>query len=238
LHSLSTRADALAGWLRETPRAMLPLRVALAGASFHARVWLGSAACKALSARPPARDQPAWLRALPLPADVVVARTSLARAQLRRLRAGDVVLPERCTLEPDSGGWRGTAELSVHGSASTVRCVVDGRELTILRHQHLTASHCTPTEGARMSETEERPDRAEPGVALGDDTPIELELCVARFRLSLGELSALAPGQVLDTGQPVGQHAVLRAAGRPVAEGELVEVEGAIGLRIRTLGDA
>jgi type III secretion protein Q len=61
---------------------------------------------------------------------------------------------------------------------------------------------------------------------------------VARFRLSLGELSALAPGQVLDTGQPVGQHAVLRAAGRPVAEGELVEVEGAIGLRIRTLGDA
>lgn len=73
------------------------------------------------------------------------------------------------------------------------------------------------------------------GAPLGDDTPIELCLELARFTLPLSELASLQPGDVLDTGRAVGTHVTLTAGGRAVALGELVEIEGDVGLRVLEL---
>jgi len=64
------------------------------------------------------------------------------------------------------------------------------------------------------------------------DAPLELSVEIARFTLPLGEIATLCRGEVLITGKPVGQHVTLRAGSRAIAIGELVDVDGAIGVRI------
>jgi type III secretion system YscQ/HrcQ family protein len=66
------------------------------------------------------------------------------------------------------------------------------------------------------------------------DAPIELQVEVARFSLTLAELQRLRPGDVLATGRRIGEHVKLRIAGQAFAEGELVDIEGELGVRILT----
>jgi len=100
----------------------------------------------------------------------------------------------------------------------------------------LTIETVTRNEEDAMSEGKRIESAATPPDArLGDDVPLELCLEVARFNLPLGELSALAPGEVLGTGRAIGEHVALSIAGRVVARGELVEIDGEIGMRVLEL---
>lgn len=65
--------------------------------------------------------------------------------------------------------------------------------------------------------------------------PITLAVEVARVTLTLGELWRLEPGSVLPLSTPRDGRVVLRLDGRPVARGQLVEVEGALGVRVESL---
>jgi len=65
--------------------------------------------------------------------------------------------------------------------------------------------------------------------------PITLAVEVARVTLTLGELWRLEPGSVLPLCAPRDGRVVLRLDGRPVARGQLVEVEGALGVRVESL---
>ena len=67
---------------------------------------------------------------------------------------------------------------------------------------------------------------------LAGDAPIEVVVEVARFTLPLEELAALRTGEVLTTGQPIGEQVTVRASGQAIARGELVDVDGQIGVRI------
>lgn len=62
--------------------------------------------------------------------------------------------------------------------------------------------------------------------------PVELVAEVGRLRLSGKELLELEPGAVLPLGRPTGATVDLTCAGRSVARGELVDVEGEIGVRL------
>lgn len=68
--------------------------------------------------------------------------------------------------------------------------------------------------------------------ALVKDAPIELCVELVRFTMRLEDLLGLRVGEVLETGRAVGEHVVLTANGRAVARGELVDIEGDIGVRI------
>jgi type III secretion protein Q len=65
--------------------------------------------------------------------------------------------------------------------------------------------------------------------------PITLEVELARVEISVGELARLEPGAALPL--PVDRRGLvtLRAGERAVARGELVEIEGAVGVRILSL---
>ncbi len=65
-----------------------------------------------------------------------------------------------------------------------------------------------------------------------DQLPVEIELELARFDIPLSELTRLEVGSVVST--PVDRRGlvVLRAGDRAIARGELVDVEGAIGVRV------
>jgi type III secretion protein Q len=66
--------------------------------------------------------------------------------------------------------------------------------------------------------------------------PLTLSVEIARVVVTLGELSRLAPGAVLALDARKDGAVVLRAGERAVARGQLVDVEGALGVRIAELG--
>lgn len=67
------------------------------------------------------------------------------------------------------------------------------------------------------------------------DAPIAVSVEIARFSLPLAELSAVQVGEVLTTGRAIGERVSLRAGDRVLATGELVDVDGEIGVRILEL---
>ena len=67
--------------------------------------------------------------------------------------------------------------------------------------------------------------------ALGD-APVEVSVELARIRLTLAELQALRVGEIVVSGAPIGEHVRLRVGDVIIGEGELVEVDGQIGVRL------
>ncbi len=70
-----------------------------------------------------------------------------------------------------------------------------------------------------------------------DELPVQLTFEVGRLEITLGELRGLAPGAVLDLGSGPAGLVRISAHGRPIGRGELVDVEGAAGVRIVSLFD-
>jgi len=67
--------------------------------------------------------------------------------------------------------------------------------------------------------------------------PITLAVEIARVSLTLGELARLEPGAALPLGLAKDGAVVLRAGEHCIARGQLVDVDGALGVRLMQLGD-
>ncbi len=76
-----------------------------------------------------------------------------------------------------------------------------------------------------------------PPAADPDAIPITLTFEVGRLEVTLGELRRLGPGSVLQLGRGAGELVTIAAHGRTIGRGELVEVEGAVAVRIVRLFD-
>lgn len=70
-----------------------------------------------------------------------------------------------------------------------------------------------------------------------DDIPVLLTFEVGRLSVTLGQLRRLGAGSVLELGRSQDGLVEIAAHGRPVGQGELVEIEGAVGVRIVRLFD-
>ena len=77
--------------------------------------------------------------------------------------------------------------------------------------------------------------RVAAGLAAVGDAPVQVSLEIARFTLALDEVARLAPGEVVGAGVQVGDEVRLRAGDRVLAVGDLVDIDGQIGVRIRRL---
>ncbi len=76
------------------------------------------------------------------------------------------------------------------------------------------------------------------GIEMGTDPgTTELTVAVGTTRLTLRQLAELAIGEVVPLGKPLAGPFELRAAGRVLGRGELVDVDGELGVRIVSLGD-
>lgn len=67
------------------------------------------------------------------------------------------------------------------------------------------------------------------------DTPLVVRVELGAVSLSAREWARLGPGDVIETGQRIAEPVVLRVAGREVGRGELVNVDGQVGVRIQKL---
>jgi type III secretion protein Q len=231
VRAIESNRDAFLPIGRHSPWLVWPLALTLDGARLAvARVLLPEPSATALArlgAASTARPPPV-LAELVVPVCAHAGRVSLRRAELAAVEPGDAIVPDCCRLARDaSGRYSGEIELHAVGSRNAFSCRLDGTALTLER-----ASYCG--EGT-MTETKSMSSSGEGANELAADAPIELCLELARFSLPLRELSALRPGEVLSTGSAVGAVVTLSASGRPVARGELVEIEGEVGMRVLEL---
>lgn len=90
---------------------------------------------------------------------------------------------------------------------------------------------------ARLSVERDKPSPIE-GETLTDvllDTPVVVRVELGAVSMSAREWARLGPGDVIETAQRIAEPVVLRIAGREVGRGELVNVEGQVGVRIQKL---
>lgn len=192
---------------------------------------------------------PGWARALPLPLSVRIARGAIPAARLAAATPGDVFLPDEAWARRAGPGAPlvGHARASVAGGRrATLSCTVDATGLR-LRTISLAADAPRPAgaeEVRRVTKDGDEPDtgrEATPALddlaALGD-AAVDVHVEIARLRLPLEELLALRPGALLATGAAPGREVTLRVGDRAIARGELVDVDGELGVRLLRVGGA
>ena len=192
------------------------------GRPYAARAWV----------KPAAADEPevslAELGEVPIALGVVVARGLASPDEIAALVPGDAWLP-------GAGWWidhtgAGRAALAAPGSERGVSLALASDGQAVLGDEVVELS--LDVEGAMSSE------RDDVGGVLAEavlDAPLVVRVEIGTVSLTAREWAAMAPGDVIETGRRINEPVVLRVAGREVARGELVEVEGELGVRIREI---
>jgi type III secretion protein Q len=67
------------------------------------------------------------------------------------------------------------------------------------------------------------------------ETPVVVRVELGAVSMSAREWARLGPGDIIETAQRIAEPVVLRIAGREVGRGELVNVDGQVGVRIQKL---
>ena len=78
-----------------------------------------------------------------------------------------------------------------------------------------------------------QPDAAAAGFE-ADTLPVRLLFVAGEIEVPFGELSRIGTGYIFDLKQAANCHVEIRANGKTIGSGELVELEGRIGVRILT----
>lgn len=211
---------------RVEPVVRWPLSIAVGAARGVATLWLHGDPPAPTPATPPET-----LGELPLAVSAVGGWARLSARELSSLRPGDAIVPDRLDLRLGADGPEGRVTLTAKGARLGVRCTLAAGALTV-EATAVDAEPRGPTVGRREGEMS---DDAEGTIEAMGETPVTLSVEVARFELPLAEVGALARGEVLSTGAPVGAEVTLRAGDRVVARGELVEIEGELGIRVRSV---
>jgi type III secretion system YscQ/HrcQ family protein len=211
---VATTREALREALGAGDLAFWPVRFDLDGLEGALRVWLSDESL----AGPPRARPPAALAALPLSLHLFRGRARLLVRELTELAPGDAVVLDEATEEGELLG-------EVEGSRrALLRCRLDHGQVVV---QEIISGREAGSPGGTMNEAE-----VHQGLERAGDVEVELTVDVARLRLRLAELARLCAGEVLGTAVDVGAHVRLRAGELDVAEGELVDVEGKLGVLV------
>ncbi len=149
------------------------------------------------------------------------ARASLTRGDLQQLAPGDVIL-----FDPPAAGDARSGPALLGLGRGGFRGRIEGDRFTIDQPFKLQP-------GAPM---DEKPETGANAQLLGE-LPVEVACEIGRVTLSGRELLELRPGAVIPVGRPLSGPVDLTVGGRVVARGELVDVEGELGVRINQLCD-
>jgi|GEM_PF-511238 len=185
--------------------------------------------------RAPRTDNGIHDDSLPVTVYADLGHTTVRANELRGLRPQDTIFIDHYRVMPEGDLW-----LVAGGHGLRVRAMAD--------------SYCV-TQGwtSLMNETSEFPtdpfeteyglddDSVEAGSTAGfdvDAVPVRLTFSVGERQLTLGELRELKPGETFDLSRPLASGPVIvRANGALFGTGDLVEIDGRIGVTLRTVGE-
>ncbi len=198
-----------------------------------------------------------WLRA-------EIGHAEILSRDLSSLRVKDVVLLDALTARPDRGEG-GTAKLRVGlgrvGRADAEVFLEDDvfkARLTALVLGEPAFQRGTPSESEEAAAealsggagAEEQEEYTNPELQMGagvddvnnpegsdllGDVPLQIAVELARVPITAEDVVALRPGQVLELHRSPGEPVELSVNGKVVARGELVEVEGQLGVRVLSM---
>ncbi|MFY3197166.1 type III secretion system cytoplasmic ring protein SctQ [Achromobacter xylosoxidans] len=162
--------------------------------------------------------------AVPVRIAACLGWTELDAAQLRSLAPRDTVFLDHCLVSPEGELWLGAGAQGLR---------VRRQDSSYLVTQGWTSL---------MTETPQSPQDADAGAQTPldiDAIPVRLTFELGERLITLGELRQLQPGETFDLARPLAEGPVLvRANGALVGSGELVEIDGRIGVTLHRLGKA
>ncbi|WP_407158265.1 FliM/FliN family flagellar motor switch protein [Bradyrhizobium sp. STM 3557] len=162
-----------------------------------------------------------------LPMALRIGSTQLSHAALLSLQLGDAVLLQsgdgRHGMLVIAESWTAMAErhaqtwrlLEAPGPAAE-------RERTEWTMRSVEAIEVAP-EGSSVSDP--------------DQLPVQLMFDVGRLEMTLAELRVLGRGSIVELGRRIVEPVRISAQGRPVGWGELVDVDGLVGVKVTRLFD-
>ncbi|WLH12489.1 type III secretion system cytoplasmic ring protein SctQ [Pseudomonas hefeiensis] len=236
----------------------LDVRVGAARATSQLQMT-GAALLGLLGAAPWQRRTAPGIAGFALRVPLELGHLALAAGQLATLRPGDVLVPQTPLFDSSGQGLirlgRHCLQVRVQSRAAPLRLTLLALEETVMSttadtdiltpdwddttgyepdaQAAETADH--PVSAYAAAETEEAP-MAEPGAGdlpeRFDDLPLALTIRCGHLHLTLGELRNLVPGAVLQVQGVTPGTAALFYGERALAHGELVEVDGRLGLQI------
>ncbi|MBV4464933.1 type III secretion protein Q [Pseudomonas sp. F-14 TE3623] len=176
-----------------------------------------------------------WLVILPL----LLGRTELSSSQTASLRPGDILLPEHPLFAPDGQGTLhiGGCRLGLRqDETNPLRFSITDLEENLMNASidNLAAVDALATLDPELPELNDAR-QADDRLARFADLPLALTLRAGSLSLTLGQMSTLAVGSVLTFSGCAPGNATLCHGERPLAHGELVDVEGRLGLQITRL---
>jgi flagellar motor switch protein FliM len=201
------------------------------------------------------RNVKTWVRA-------EIGNVEISATELSQLRERDVVLVDTLSARPDQGQG-GTAKLKVgYGRAGHMEAEIlaeGGRYQAKITGIKLGAPpppgsdeppEEAPAEGAG-GEAEDSDESTTPGAVRGrndvedaqgaggadlmNDIPLQIAVELGRVSTTAEEVVALKVGHVFDLNRVAGEPLDLSVNGKVVARGELVEIDGNLGIRILSL---
>ena len=156
----------------------------------------------------------------------ILGGTSLQRDEFQRLTPGDVLLLREHGWEEEEG--------RLYVGRASPRRYVTGRYATNGGHWEFTIDDAHPRQETTMSDQTDEAE-ARPGTELLESPTLRLEARLGDKTLTLRQLSRLKRGEILRLDRSVGEPIELVVDDRVVGQGELVDVEGQIGVRIERI---
>jgi type III secretion system YscQ/HrcQ family protein len=176
------------------------------------------------------RPAPATLGDLPLAVPLVVARSLVTRDELERLAPGTAFMPgERAWIDARGAG-RGVLAAARAERGIAVDLPPDGR--LVLRGETVELSPDAADSAETMADAD---DGNQTLLDAALEAPVVVRVELGTVSMTAADWARLRPGDVIETGRRVAEAVILRVAGRAVARGELVDVDGEVGVRVREL---
>lgn len=215
-------------------RPLLSFRLS-AGANTQAIIYLAANDGIDFSAAPPALPRNVDDTVLRLP--LVVGDSSVSLADFAGLARGDVILvPDPGLIE------KSMVRLPISGGRAIVAAIGNNKVTVKMLGQVMTnesdnmgAEPSGPDENVSAEPAEGA--QGEPLLAPEaiDDVPIRLDFDLGEVELTVGELRTLVAGHCFDLAKLPEKAVGIRVNGRRIGAGEIVEIDGRLGVRITEL---
>ncbi|NGX45817.1 MAG: hypothetical protein K940chlam2_00997 [Chlamydiae bacterium] len=193
-------------------------------------------------------------KATPLTLKLEVGSTTLRQNQVTSIAAGDFVILDRCSYDPQAG--RGTGNL-VLGATPLFDVRLKGDETKLLEYavfqEEEAMTDDIPIPDEKLPETPpplenidgEAPlwsakngENGEVKDLIGKDSiPMTLTVEVGKIQMPLEKVLQLEPGNVLEIGMNPGLGVYLTAGGKRIAKGELIKLGESLGVKVLTVGN-
>jgi type III secretion protein Q len=171
----------------------------------------------------PPQPQPwdVW-SALPFHLMLTVGWTTLAMEDLRSLAKFDVVLLDECLINDSFDSI-----VVMLGPKRAIEARIEGTRLHLIEEKEGILDDFDEDEADNPELLEQTTDL--------DKLPVRLQFDLGERVIPFSEVQTLGPGYVLELGREIRRAVTIRANGYVIGEGELVDIDGRIGVSIQKI---